>query len=128
MTMDFINPTVLGKAIAPYSQGVVVQGVLHAAGQVALDSEGEIVGVGDVEAQVHHILDRLECVLGARGATLHDVAWATVYLTDRDLYAGLNRAWSERFGAHRPVRSLVVADLVKPGLLVEIQASAVLPG
>ncbi|PVX59572.1 2-iminobutanoate/2-iminopropanoate deaminase [Rhodococcus globerulus] len=124
--MEFINPPILGKAIAPYSQGVVVNGVLHAAGQVALDAEGRIVGAGDVETQVHCVLDRLECILGERGATLRDVAWATVYLTDRVLYTGLNRAWSERFGDHRPVRSLVVADLVKPGLLVEIQASATL--
>lgn len=125
--MEFINPAQLGTAIAPYSQGVVMGNVLHMAGQVSMNASGDIVGVDDIEAQVHQVLDRIEAVLAERGATLENVGIATVYLVDRALYPGLNKAWSERFGAHHPVRSLVVCELVKPGLLVAIQATAELP-
>lgn len=126
MTTTFLNPESLGQAIAPYSQAVVVDRCIHVAGQVALGPDGETVGT-TIEEQVHCVLDRLTTILAEAGAGLENVVKATVYLTDRANYSGLNEAWTQRFGAHHPVRSLVVADLVRPGLLVEIVSMAVLP-
>lgn len=126
MTTTFLNPASLGQAIAPYSQAVVVDRCVHVAGQVALGPDGQSVGT-TIEEQVHCVLDRLETILAEVGAGLEHVVTATVFLTDRAHYAGLNEAWTQRFGGHHPVRSLVVADLVRPDLLVEIVSMAVLP-
>lgn len=123
-TVEFLNPPSLGPAIAPYSQGAVAGGLVHLAGQVALASDGTVVGEGDIRAQTAHVLERVRTVLAERGLDLPDIIMATVYLVNRDDYAGLNEVWSREFGGHRPVRSLVVADLVKPGLLIEVQATA----
>jgi 2-iminobutanoate/2-iminopropanoate deaminase len=64
-------------------------------------------------------------VLAEAGASLSDVATTTVFLTDLSDYKAFNEAWATAFGDHRPTLALVRADLVRPGVVVEIQAIAV---
>lgn len=90
---------------------------------------------GDTETQTRSVLDRLEAGLKAEGLGLADVVKATVFLVGDPAkggeidFAGLNTAWSQRFGAaaqpNKPARSTVkVAGLVAPGALVEIEVVA----
>jgi len=53
------------------------------------------------------------------------VVTATAWLTDLSSFAAYNEAWVEKFGDHRPARATVRADLVLDGMLVEVQAIAV---
>ena len=64
-------------------------------------------------------------VLAEAGATLADVVSTTVYVKDFSEYKLFDQVWQECFGAHRPARATVKAELVHPSLLVEIQAIAV---
>jgi 2-iminobutanoate/2-iminopropanoate deaminase len=122
--MNVINPPELGTPIAAYSHGVGVGDLLFVAGQVALAADGSIVGPGDLAAQTRQTIANVEAVLRAGGATLADVASTTVYLTSFENYAEYDRVYGECFGDHRPARATVRADLVKPELLIEIQAVA----
>ena len=123
-----LNPESLGRAIAPYSQGAVANGFCFVAGQVGLDPENNVIAPGDVRAQTTAAIERIETVLAEVGAELRDIVTATVFISDRGDFAGFDEAWAEKFGDHRPARATVRADLLLEGLVVEIQATAVIPG
>ncbi|MGH9051666.1 MAG: RidA family protein [Acidimicrobiia bacterium] len=113
-----------------YSQVIRVQGrtQVHVAGTVSLDQAGQLVGEGDMGAQVRQILEHLGASLSAGGATPADVVRINVYSTDVDRYRaeGLPEVMAF-FGETRPVSTTVqVTRLVDPRWLVEIEATAVL--
>jgi 2-iminobutanoate/2-iminopropanoate deaminase len=118
--LRFIEPSSFGPSTMPFSQGVRAGNLLFVAGQV-----GSGDGVGE---QTRVALDRVRTVLAEVDADLTNIVSATVFLTDVDDFAAYNEAWVEAFGSHRPARATVRADLMGPGLLVEVQAIAVLDG
>jgi 2-iminobutanoate/2-iminopropanoate deaminase len=126
--INTLNPDSLGPAIAPYSQATVANGFCFIAGQVGLDADNLVIAPGEVRAQTTAAIERMETILTEVGASLSDIVTATVFLTDVGDFAAFNEAWAEKFGDHRPARATVRADLLLEGLVVEIQAIAVVPG
>jgi 2-iminobutanoate/2-iminopropanoate deaminase len=122
--LSIYNPSTLGPAIAPYSQAVVSNGFAYLAGQVGLDKDNNVVAPGDVKEQTRVSIERITTILAEFGATLTDIVSATVFITDLSDFAAFNEAWAAAFGDHRPARACVVAGLLLPGLVVEIQAIA----
>jgi len=118
----------LPQVIAPYSLGVRAGSLVFTAGQVPVDSERNIIGVGDIRAQTDQTLRNVSAVLERCGATMRDVVKVTIWLRDFDDYAGMNEVYARWFAEPEPVRACVRADLVQPELLVEIEATAVLGG
>lgn len=112
---------------SPYPSATVCGNIIHVSGQVAFADDGSVVGIGDVAVQTQCSLDRLARVLSVFGATLDDVVSCTVYLTDAAHAGAFNQAWATAFGGHRPSRATVVAGLLDPQLLVEVQATARIP-
>ena len=109
-------------AIGPYSQGVVVNGLLFTAGQIALDpATGEIVK-GDVTAQTDRVLANLRAILDAAGAGWADVVKTTVYLQDMSDFPRMNEVYGRVLGDARPARSTVAVAGLPRGVLVEIDA------
>lgn len=126
-TVRVLNPTQLGPAIAPYSQAAVANGFVHVAGQVALDPDNKVVAPDDAKAQTSYAVGRIRTILAEAGASLEDIVSATAYITSLDHFAAFNEGWAAEFGDHRPARATVVAGLLLPGLVVEIQVVAALP-
>jgi 2-iminobutanoate/2-iminopropanoate deaminase len=122
-----INPPGFGPPIAPYAQGTAAGDLIFVAGQVALDKDNAVIAPGDAKAQTLAAIDRVEAILSEEGASLADVATATVFITDRRHFGPFNEAWAEKFGDHRPARATVIAGLLIDGLVVEVQAIAVRP-
>lgn len=85
-----------------------------------------MVGVGDAAAQTEFILDRIEAALQALGGQLSDVVRTQLFVSDIAHWEAVARVHGQRFGAIRPVNTLVEAQLVAPELLVEIAADAVI--
>jgi len=116
---------------APYSQGVVKNGIVQVSGQTGVDPANGTLAEG-VEAQTTRTLANLTAILEAGGATLSDVVSMRVYLTSPDDFAAMNGAYEaflrERLGddAVLPCRTTIMVALAKPELLVEIDAMAVL--
>jgi len=103
--------------------------IIHISGQVAVDAEGKIVGTTHLE-QGRKALENLLIALRSAEATLDDVAKFTTYVVDYSWEAleGLLTATKEVFGDPYPLtaNTLVgVASLWLPGLLVEVEAVAV---
>ncbi|CCH33857.1 RidA family protein [Actinosynnema sp. NPDC047251] len=110
--------------VAAFSQGVRKGNVLQVAGQVAFDPSGAIVGE-TVAEQTKQALANVVAVLEAAGASLDDVLMLRVYLTDTAHFGEMNEAYGQVVTAQPfPARTTVYVGL-PAGLLVEIDALAV---
>jgi len=114
------------EPISHYTDAVRAGDLLFVSGCVPVDSEGKLVGGGDVVAQTRQALENVGRVLEAAGVTFADVAKVTVYLTDVEDRPRINPVRREFFGETRPASTLVeVSRLAIPGAKVEIEAVAV---
>jgi 2-iminobutanoate/2-iminopropanoate deaminase len=112
------------RAIGPYSQAVVVDGLVFTAGQIALDPRsGEIVGRSTAE-QTEQVLTNLARILQAAGSGLPLVVKTTVYLLDMADFPAMNEVYAKHFAGHRPARSTVQAAALPKAARVEIDAIA----
>ena len=112
-------------AIGPYSQGIVSDGLLFTAGQIALDpATGQIVQ-GDVTVQTERVMRNLTAVLESAGTSWADVVKTTVYLQDMADFPRVNEVYGRMIGDARPARSTVQVAGLPRGVLVEIDAVAV---
>jgi len=111
------------EAAGPFSPGLVVDGWVYLAGQGGFDPEtGEL--EPDIASQTAQTIENVAALLEEAGCTLKDVVSCLVHVTDADHFAELNRVYERYFEAPRPVRTTVIADLVVPGMLVEITVVA----
>ena len=126
MVKQSITPPGLAAPIAPYSWATKINNLVFIAGQAALDAGGAIVGAGDIEAQTEQTLENIRKTLEAAGADLTDIVKTTIYLTDVANYAGMNEVYRRYFPVDPPSRATLLTGLVVDGLLVEIEAIAVI--
>jgi 2-iminobutanoate/2-iminopropanoate deaminase len=101
-------------------------GLIFISGQLAYDEARQIVGEG-IEAQTERALANLEGVLRHAGVERSNVLKTTIWLRTSADFATFNATYAAFFGDHRPARSTLVADLVAPRALVEIEAVAARP-
>jgi 2-iminobutanoate/2-iminopropanoate deaminase len=114
-------------AIGPYSQGIVANGLLFTAGQIALDpATGQVVD-GDVVEQTERVMMNLNAILATVGATWKDVVRTTVYLHDMGDFPRVNEVYGKALGDARPARSTVQVSALPRGVLVEIDAIVAVP-
>jgi enamine deaminase RidA (YjgF/YER057c/UK114 family) len=103
---------------------------VFAAGQASADADGGLLHAGDIGGQLTQAFDNLEAVLEQAGATLSHVVRLTYYTTDVDAMFGVWNILTERLdkAGCRPASSLLgVARLAFPEMLVEIEATALVP-
>jgi reactive intermediate/imine deaminase len=119
----------LSEPISHYSDAVLAGRTVYVSGQAAVDGQGKLVGAGDAVAQTRQVLENMKLALAAAGATLDDVVKVTVYLADRDDRPRVNEVRKEYFKANKPASTLIeINRFAIEGMLVEIEAIAVLPG
>lgn len=124
-----INPTGL-KQLSAYTHIAIGTGqtVVHFAGQVAFDPDGNLIGEGNLRAQVIACMNNLKTAMDAVDATWEDIVKRTVYATELGEPGTIARAIAEVTGdSQAPAQTMVkVAGLALPELLVEIEATAVI--
>ena len=126
-----LTPADAAAPTLPFSVGVRVGNTVQVSGQAPTDPQtGEFVFVGDVKAQTVRVLQNVEAVLTAGGATFDDVIMLRVYLTTRDHFSAMNEAYAEYLTSRctsgvLPSRTTVMVGLPHPDMLVEIDALAV---
>ena len=126
------NPDTVAAPMGTYSQAVRVETGdavwIHISGQIAIDTEGNLVGPGDVRAQTRQVFENLKAILQANGATFTDAVKIGTYLTTLDDLAGMREVRSEYLTANLPASTAVqVVALVVPEALIEIDLVAVVP-
>lgn len=122
MTLRAISTPDAPAAIGPYSQGIVANGMLYTAGQIALDPASGSVVEGDVVAQTERVLANLGAVIEAAGGSWDRVVKTTVFLAEMADFPKVNEVYARVFGSARPARSTVQVAGLPRGVLVEIDA------
>jgi len=99
------------------------------AGQIALDADGEIVGIGDAGAQARQVFTNLQLCLDAAGATFADVVKLNFFVTDIAALPAIRAARDAHIDTDNPPASTAVqvVALVRPELILEVEAYAAVP-
>ena len=125
--MKFISTKEAPQAIGPYSQAVIVNGLVYTSGQIGLLPNGELVS-DDVEGQTHQVMKNLFYVLEAAGAHFNDVIKTTIFLEDMRDFDKVNAIYAHYFGTHKPVRSTVAVRSLPKNVKIEIDCMALAEG
>ncbi len=112
------------KAIGPYSQAIVANGFVFAAGQVGTDPKTGVLAFG-IEAQLEQTLKNIAAVLKASGSSMENVVKATVFLADINDFAKMNEIYGKHFKAPFPARSTVQVARLPRDAKVEIEVVAI---
>lgn len=112
------------KTAGPYSPAVRAGDFVFVSGQIPVDPATGDTVPGDIGVQARRVLDNLELVLRAAGATNADVVKTTIFLTDLADFAAVNAVYAERFPAPHPARATVQVAGLPKGVRVEIEAVA----
>jgi len=124
------NPPEVWQPFGAFAMAVA-QGegqVLHLKGQVALDRAGQVVGPGDMRAQLRQVLDNIKAVLGHVGGEMGDIVSLTQFTTDIEAFMACGDIRKASFAAPYPVTTTIeVSRLYHPELMVEITAIAEIP-
>jgi reactive intermediate/imine deaminase len=110
------------QAIGTYSQAMRAGTTVYLSGQIPLDpATGEMVA-GDMEAQVRRVFENLKALAAAAGSDLDHAVRVTVYLTDLQHFALVNRVMAEYFSQPYPARAALGVAALPKGAAVEIDA------
>ncbi len=111
-------------AIGPYSQGIVVHGLLFSAGQAALDPATGTLVEGGIAPETERVMANLTAVLDAAGCSWADVVKTTIFLVDMAEFATVNAIYGRFVGDPPPARSTVGVVALPKGARVEIELVA----
>ena len=111
--------------VGPYSQALEVNGFVFCSGQIGIDPKTGGVDPS-TERQTKQTLDNLHEVVKASGSDFNHVVKTTIYLTNMADYVKVNEIYTEYFPKNRPARATVAVASLPRGVLIEIDAIAVL--
>jgi 2-iminobutanoate/2-iminopropanoate deaminase len=127
MSRQIVRTQDAPQAIGPYSQGIIANGFVFTAGQGGVDPAiGKIVE-GGLAAQTQQVLKNISAILEAAGTSMANVVKTTVYLHEIGDFQEMNKVYTEFFANDPPARTTVGNLNLPMGILVEIEAVAVLP-
>ena len=112
------------KALGPYSQGYVHNGVFYSAGQIAINPATNNVEVDTIEGQTEQVCRNLGEVLKAAGTDFDHVLKTTCFLSDMANFAAFNEVYGKYFTS-KPARSCVAVRELPKGVLCEVELIAV---
>ncbi len=112
------------KALGPYSQGYVHNGLLYTAGQIALVPDtGEVVAA-DIVTQTEQVCRNLGAVLEEAGSSFDKVLKTTCFLADMNDFVAFNEVYAKYFTS-KPARSCVAVKTLPKNVLCEIELIAI---
>ena len=125
MERKIINTNKAPSPIGAYNQGIVTNGFVFTAGQVAIDPATGNLIEGSFKERVRQVMKNLNSILEESGTNLSNVAKFTVFLTDMSNYATVNEVFSEFIKeSYAPARSLVAVSALPAGTDIEIECIA----
>ena len=110
-------------AIGPYSQGIIVNGMLFASGQIPINpATGEIEGT-DIAAQAELVCKNIGALLAEAGTDYTKVVKTTCFLADMADFATFNAVY-EKYFTEKPARSCVAVKQLPKNVLCEVEVIA----
>ncbi len=112
------------KALGPYSQGYVHNGLFYSAGQIAINPVTDLVEADDISGQTEQVCKNLGAVLEAAGTSFDKVLKTTCFLADMADFAVFNEIYAKYF-ISKPARSCVAVKTLPKNVLCEVEVIAV---
>jgi 2-iminobutanoate/2-iminopropanoate deaminase len=112
------------RAIGPYSPAIRAGQLLFLSGQVPLDPATGNLVEGDIEAETRRVMENIGALLDAAGLTFSAVVRTTVFLTDMEDFAAVNKIYGGYFDEPYPARATVQVSRLPRNARVEIDAIA----
>lgn len=112
------------KALGPYSQGYVHNGVFYSAGQIPINPATDAIEATTIEGQTEQVCKNLAAVLEAAGTSFDNVIKTTCFLADMGDFAAFNEVYAKYF-ISKPARSCVAVKTLPKNVLCEIELIAV---
>ena len=110
-------------AVGPYSQAVVINGLVYTSGQIALDpATGELVGTA-IEEQAEQVMKNLVAILEAAGTKPENAVKTLCFLADMADFAAFNAVYA-RYFTEKPARSCVGIQSLPKGAICEVEVIA----
>jgi len=122
--MKVIHTDQAPAAVGPYSQAIVYNKMLYTSGQIGLDPRTGTLADDSVDMQTMRLTQNLSAVLRAAGCSKTQIIKTTIYLTNMDDFATVNRLYAAWLGDHRPARSTVAVAALPLGAKVEVELIA----
>jgi 2-iminobutanoate/2-iminopropanoate deaminase len=113
-------------ALGPYSQAIIANGFVFCSGTAGIDPATGAVAEG-IEAQAEQALRNLDAILAAAGASLATLVKTTIFYQNVDDFAAINAVYARYMPQPPPARSAPANVNLPHGLLISIDAIAVLP-
>lgn len=111
-------------AIGPYSQAVLVNGMLFTSGVIPIDPEINTLVEGDVTVQARQAIGNLKNLIEASGSSMDKVVKTTVFIKDMNDFGKINDIYKDFFTSDFPARSCVEVARLPKDVLIEIEAIA----
>lgn len=110
-------------AIGPYSQGIVVNGILFASGQIPINPATGAIEGEDITAQAEQVCKNIGALLEAAGTDYTKVVKTTCFLADMGDFAAFNEVYAKYF-TEKPARSCVAVKALPKNVLCEVEVIA----
>ncbi len=112
------------KALGPYSQGYIHNGMFYSAGQIPINPETDAIEETTIEGQTEQVCKNLAAVLNAAGSSFDNVIKTTCFLANMEDFAAFNEVYAKYF-VSKPARSCVAVKTLPKNVLCEIELIAV---
>ena len=111
------------KALGPYSQGYVHNGIFYSAGQIPINPATDAIEATDIEGQTEQVCKNLSAVLEAAGSSFEKVLKTTCFLANMDDFVAFNGVYAKYFTS-KPARSCVAVKTLPKNVLCEVELVA----
>jgi 2-iminobutanoate/2-iminopropanoate deaminase len=126
MTRHAVSSDQAPAALGPYSQAIIANGLVFCSGTAGIDPATGVIPDG-IEAQTQQALANLAAILEAAGASMGDLVKTTIFYADVGDFAKLNEVYARHMPDPPPARSAPANVRLPHGLLISIEAIAVIP-
>ena len=111
-------------AIGPYSQAVVINGLIYTSGIIPINPQDNTLVTGNIEQQTYQVMDNLKALLESTGSSLQNVIKTTLFIKNMNDFAIINEIYSKYFISDYPARSCVEVARLPKDVSIEIEAIA----
>ena len=113
--------------IGPYNQAILKNGMLFTSGQIAIDPQTGELNLDNIETETKLVMENLKAILTEAGMTFENVLKSTIFLSDMDNFAAINKVYGSYFKeATAPARETVQVARLPKSVNVEISVIAAL--
>ena len=112
------------KALGPYSQGYVHNGIFYSAGQIPINPATDGIEAETIAEQTEQVCKNIGEILTAAGTSFDKVLKTTCFLSDMGDFAAFNEVYGKYFTS-KPARSCVAVKTLPKNVLCEVEVIAV---